>query len=143
MKTVLLIFLCITVLACRNNSQTQNEKETNAGDTAFNVHDDHEKKETKVELDNGNKWTANAETIEGINKMISILKKFPENSKPEDYALLKNELDAEFNFMLQSCTMTGEAHEQLHNYLLPMREMIQNLHSDNIVPSRENVNSLK
>ena len=40
---------------------------------------------------------------------------------------LRQELDKEFNVILQKCTMTGEAHNQLHNYLLPLKEQYEQL----------------
>jgi len=85
--------------------------------------------QTMVQLNNGTKWKANAETTEGINNMIAIISKFQEGENAADYPLLKNTLEAEFKLIFDRCTMTGEAHDQLHNYLIPLKEMLSRLDS--------------
>src|SRR5690606_14851113 len=74
----------------------------------------------EVKLDNGEKWIANVETTEGIDNMLSIIEK-EESKETSDYVALKGSLDKEFNVVLEKCTMTGESHDQLHNYLLPLK----------------------
>ena len=39
-----------------------------------------------------------------------------------DSKKLSESLEQEFTIILQKCTMTGVAHEQLHNFLLPFRK---------------------
>jgi len=34
---------------------------------------------------------------------------------------------AEFTGIFQKCTMKGESHNQLHNFLLPLKEMLEKL----------------
>ena len=96
-----------------------------------------------IKLDNGKKWVANKETTEGINNMISYLNGLPATPATEDYTRLKQKLEAEFNQILQRCTMTGEAHNQLHNYLIPMTEYFRQLDSGDPKLSEQNVAALK
>ena len=49
-------------------------------------------------------------------------------------------LKAEFEMIFKKCTMTGEAHEQLHNYLIPLKTKIENL---SVKISDENTEELK
>lgn len=44
-----------------------------------------------------------------------------------DVAGLTGNLEKEFSGILEKCTMKGEAHEQLHNYLLPLKSKIEEL----------------
>ncbi|HUH19400.1 hypothetical protein [Albibacterium sp.] len=82
--------------------------------------------EDQVKLDNGEKWIANIETNEGIDNMLAMVKKEKSKETP-DYVMLKERLDKEFNVLLEKCTMTGESHDQLHNYLLPLKAKIDKL----------------
>lgn len=81
-----------------------------------------------VQLDNGKTWEANPETTEGIQAMASIVEGF--DRATGDVAVLKEELQAEFSGIFAKCTMTGEAHEQLHNYLVPVKHMLDSLGND-------------
>lgn len=78
-----------------------------------------------VQLDNGKKWEANPETTQGIEAMAAIVDGYDANTS--DAAVLKEELDAEFKEIFAKCTMTGEAHDQLHNYLLPLKKKLEAL----------------
>lgn len=84
---------------------------------------------SSVALNNGTKWKANPETTAGINNMIKILSDFQESENAADYQALQKNLNQEFNLILKNCTMEGEAHEQLHNYLMPLKELIGKLSS--------------
>ncbi len=76
-----------------------------------------------VTLDNGQRWQANPETTSGIATMVGILKAYDPASG--DPAALKTALEEEFGLIFERCTMEGEAHEQLHNYLLPIHHQLR------------------
>lgn len=86
--------------------------------------------ELKVELNEGKKWKANPETTQGIQNMKEIINQFDENSRIQVYKSLSEELESEFTMIFQRCTMKGEAHNQLHNYLIPLKDYIKGLRSD-------------
>jgi len=75
-----------------------------------------------VELNEGTKWKVNIETIEGIKQMQVICAANAVYIK--DVAPVSKALIDEFNLIFEKCTMTGPAHEQLHNYLLPLKAHI-------------------
>ena len=78
-----------------------------------------------VKLDNGQRWKANPETTTGIANMVGILDTYdPSSGDPKD---LKAALDDEFKLIFERCTMTGESHEQLHNYLIPIHHALADL----------------
>jgi hypothetical protein len=85
-----------------------------------------------VQLNNGAKWEANLETTRGIDVMRGILIEFPANPTVEDYRGLNKKLAVEFQNILQRCTMSGEAHEQLHNYLMPLKGMIDKMGTETL-----------
>ncbi len=76
-----------------------------------------------VELDNGQRWKANPETTTGIASMVDILGAYDPVSG--DPAELKAALEEEFGLIFERCTMEGEAHNQLHNYLLPIHHQLR------------------
>lgn len=76
-----------------------------------------------LKLDNGEKWVANIETQIGVIKMDSIINTFKTIGN-EDYASLGETLSEQTSFIIKSCNMTGEAHDQLHVVLVPMLDEI-------------------
>jgi len=80
-----------------------------------------------VELNNGAKWEANVETTNEIGAMVGMVKELSENAALEDYRGVQKRLAVSFQTILQKCTMKGEAHNQLHNYLMPLKEKIDKL----------------
>ncbi|MDG2193478.1 MAG: hypothetical protein P8K77_01225 [Polaribacter sp.] len=85
-----------------------------------------------VSLDSTKLWIANTETTEGVKKMQSIMSNFSEEEDVVAYTSLKKELEVEFTNIFQKCTMKGEAHNQLHNYLKPMVDIFEGLESSNL-----------
>lgn len=78
-----------------------------------------------VSLNDGQLWEANAETTQGIKNMQQLIDSYSKvNGNPEE---IINGLKAEFSMIFKKCTMTGEAHEQLHNYLIPLKTKIDGL----------------
>lgn len=76
-----------------------------------------------VTLHNGQRWKANPETTSGIANMAGILGDYdPATGDPK---ALKAALEEEFGLIFERCTMTGEAHEQLHRYLLPIHHQLR------------------
>lgn len=84
-----------------------------------------------VQLNNGQKWEANRETTEGIRMMIERVEFFKKEGS-EDYSALQANLQSDFQMIFQKCTMKGEAHDQLHNYLLPLKKELDELSAVNL-----------
>jgi hypothetical protein len=74
-------------------------------------------------LNNNKKWTANEETYIGMKRIDSILK---DNSFLDGKSLGET-LSKQTSYIIESCDMTGEAHDQLHLVLLPILEEITDL----------------
>lgn len=140
MKRILLYITVFSILiSCKNTSEKEIETkaepiiektvQTSEGD--------------KVELDHGNLWEANDDTTVGINKMKNRLSSFSETENTSAYLILKESLEADFTELFQKCTMKGEAHNQLHNYLLPMIDLFEGIESSEIATCTKNFNGLK
>jgi len=146
-KTIFSIGIAIALLtACQSNSNqpaNQNDGAVTKQDTASNLKTEKHESEVKEEdgeragklgLNNGNKWKANAETTEGIKKMMNLVNEYLKKGDTDSQKLGES-LEKEFTTVLQKCTMTGEAHEQLHNYLLPLKAKFDRLKETNNVES--------
>lgn len=124
---ILAILATVLVVSCNNNKNKKRE-------IAKPVQTEEETHESEgiLELNNGNLWMANTETTEGIQKMTQLIANFTDTENMEAYPELKLKLEAEFGTIISKCTMTGEAHDQLHTYLLPMKPLFKDLAAEDL-----------
>lgn len=94
-------------------------------------------------LDNGQKWKANPETTTGVANMVQLAQSFTDTGKSSAYAVLKTQLEDEFTLIFKQCTMKGEAHNQLHTFLLPLKPLFKELASSNLSTRKESLAKLK
>jgi len=99
------------------------------------------RREAGLTLNDGAKWKANAETTTGINNMIRYMSEFDVEDASNNYAQLYSQLNHEYTMIFQNCTMEGEAHNQLHFFLIPIKGMLVQLNSD--VPQLQKENFAK
>lgn len=95
-----------------------------------------------LQLNNGNLWVANLETTEGIDNMKLLIKSFSERDNMEAYATIKQNLEKEFGTIIAKCTMTGEAHNQLHKYLIPMKDLFDGLEASDLDTRKASLNNI-
>jgi hypothetical protein len=79
-----------------------------------------------ISLNNGDKWQVNAEMKPHIEKGKKILQEY-QSSGGSDYKALAEKLENQNAELIKSCTMDGESHNQLHNWLLPHMKLISKL----------------
>lgn len=136
-KTILSLAILSALLISCNETKHKHEN-TDTVETTEGVHE-HEMEEmaaethamdnawvNEIKLDNGNKWEANLETNEGVDKMLNLVK----TSDPktvEDYHALASKLNEEKNYVVKKCTMEGPSHDNLHVFLHPLIEKIEAL----------------
>lgn len=97
-----------------------------------------------VQLDNGKRWQANPETTSGIAEMQAILARYEGRGADADARqALREELEAAFQNIFKQCTMKGEAHNQLHNYLLPMKPLFEKIDGADAAESEAAIRELK
>lgn len=70
------------------------------------------------------KWEANDATLQGIRNMKLFVKQSQERPGTTG---LKELLEMEYKEIFKECTMKGEAHNALHDYLFPLKERIDGL----------------
>lgn len=104
----------------------------------------HHGKAEAVQLDNGKRWIANPETTVGITDMLAILVKYEgQTADVTSRKAMRVELETAFQGIFKQCTMTGPAHDQLHNYLLPMKALFEKIDGDNTTEAEIAIGQLK
>jgi len=105
---------------------------------------DHHGKAESVQLDSGKRWVANPETTSGIADMQAILVKYEgQTTDVASRKAMRVELETAFQGIFKQCTMKGPAHDQLHNYLLPMKALFEKIESDNNSEAEAAISQLK
>ena len=116
-NTLIIVVMLLSCYSCKNDtSKTETQ-------SAINLEG--------LTLNNSEKWIANEETHIGMQRIDSILK----NNSSSDGKTLGNLLSKETSYIIKSCDMTGEAHDQLHVVLVPILEEITDI-KDNTNPSK-------
>ncbi len=120
MKRELIVLTALLSLLFSNC--TSDEKNSHNESESTNAHQTM-KHEAPILLNDGNKWKVNEEMLPHIEKSELVFKNF----KEEDYQMLSEEMMKHTNNLIQSCTMDGESHDELHKWLHPHIELIKEL----------------
>lgn len=136
-QLILAVAVVFFTISCKNTSENKPIQEQ-----PQQTEEQHHNTVEELKLNNGNLWEANPETTEGINTMLQLMADFTEVENKEAYATLKQNLEAQFKNIITQCTMTGEAHDQLHVFIVPMKDLFNGLTSTDIEKSKEHFNKL-
>jgi len=129
MKFTYLIICSSLLFSCANNESEEiavKEEEQFIIAEEEPVHE-HAAEEAIV-LDNGEKWVVVPEMLAFIRTMEKAVADFSENKRPttEDYTALAVLLDENIRELTSNCTMEGQAHDELHKWLVPFIELSEN-----------------
>lgn len=80
----------------------------------------------KLELNDGQKWLVNEEMKPHVLAGSHLVNQFLEN-EDDDFKRLVQELTEQNNQLIESCTMKGKSHDELHKWLHPHLEMTKKL----------------
>ena len=108
MKTTIISIFTFSILliGCENNSKKETKPKVE--------NEEHEHSEnTKIELNNGQKWAVKPEMLVHIRIMETEVNLF-KKSETKDYKLLAKKLQENIDSLTSNCTMTGKAHDELH-----------------------------
>lgn len=133
--------LSVTILATLLIVSCNQNKKQQPAEPIQTIEESHES-EKVLQLNNGDLWMANAETTEGIQKMTQLMANFTATENMEASRELKSTLEAEFGNIISKCTMTGAAHDQLHNYLLPMKPLFKDLAAEDLETRKSGLEKL-
>ena len=140
MKFQLLIILSLflSIVACEGGNENRREEKAKT-----EAQEAPAKSKNDLVLNNGKRWSANPETTAGVNNMMNLMNSFAGYDNIDSYNTLSDSLNSEFNQILNQCTMDGAAHDQLHNFLFPMKEKFEKLSSRDLNEAKSAFNDLK
>lgn len=133
MKTLFSLIVIISFISFGGCKHKHNEEESSP-------------KIEPVQLDHGKKWKADQQTNEGVAKMQSLVNAFKKdtpNPGIEDYKRLNSQLQVELDSIFKKCAMTGEAHQQLHNFLVGVIKELNVLKEDDLKASKQAFHTLE
>lgn len=117
------VLVCFTIISCVEGDKKK------ASSVSSELHQGSQEGYLNLKLNNNSKWQANIETTEGVKEMQNLVSTFIKEDS-NDYLTLKEQLETKFAYIFEKCTMKGESHDQLHNYLYPMKTLFENLAKD-------------
>lgn len=79
-----------------------------------------------INLNDGEKWKVNAAMLTPILEAEKLLDAYIQNNST-DYKTLAKELDEKNQNLISNCTMKGKSHDELHKWLHPHLELVDEL----------------
>ncbi len=143
-KLITVLAITLSLFSCGNTSEKKEVKEETTKETevATKTEAEQHNSDEELTLNNGKRWEANLETTEGVKMLQMQLKGFSGKESVEAYATLTKELETTFAEIFAKCTMKGEAHNQLHNFLKPMLELFDGMKSGDLNESKKSYDIL-
>jgi len=84
----------------------------------FSFAQEHDHSKEAIELNNGKKWKVDSNMMTHIKQMESDVKTTT-SAKNKDFSTLNTQLLKGIAALTSNCTMTGQAHDELHKWLVP------------------------
>ncbi|MDD2983462.1 MAG: hypothetical protein PHQ74_08740 [Crocinitomicaceae bacterium] len=139
---VALSFL-FAVSSCNNDKHDEKGHDQEHHATDPHAGHDHGDVEDELVLNEGKKWKMNPEMLTIIRSMEKDVNTFS-SEKLADMQTLGTKLDGQVNELTSSCTMEGQAHDELHKWLLPFIHDIKHLkEAANDAEGKETMDDLK
>ena len=121
-KTTLLVTIAVLLISCNTkvkdnkNAEFQTKKHEHSNDEA-------------IQLNDGKKWKVDDNMMVSIRNMEKDVVSFDKENL-ENYQLLAANLKKNLDLLTSNCTMTGQAHDELHKWLLPFIDLVDNFSTD-------------
>ena len=87
---------------------------------------DHNHNQETISFDNGQKWSVHENMMVHIQQMVTDVEATAAQGT-KDYQALGKKLLANIDLLTSDCTMKGQAHEELHKWLLPFIALANDL----------------
>ena len=113
-KTITITTICIFIFSCSN---TSNEK--------IKEHQ-HNTEKLTIELNSGEKWNVDANMMTHIRNMENDVISFS-GAELKDYHFLAKKLQSNVDLLTSNCTMKGKAHDELHKWLVPYIDLVNEM----------------
>ena len=124
MKTTIII-LAGSILLFSCNIATKEQEKAKTENVTQEPEHQHDKNET-IELNKGERWKVDENMITHIRNMENDVSVFKGTTLTE-YKTLSENLQKNVDLLTSNCTMKGKAHDELHKWLLPYIDLVQEL----------------
>jgi len=124
MKTIIII-LAGSILLFSCNIATKEQEKAKTENVTQEPEHQHDKNET-IELNKGERWKVDENMITHIRNMENDVSVFKGTTLTE-YKTLSENLQKNVDLLTSNCTMKGKAHDELHKWLLPYIDLVQEL----------------
>lgn len=121
--TILIPVISLFLFSCGNTSKEKPKEQT---ETVTHKEHQHDEESEIIELNNGEKWKVDANMLTHIRTMENDVISFAKVEQ-KDYKVLSEKLQASIDLLTSNCTMTGQAHDELHKWLLPYMDLVEEL----------------
>jgi|SRR5680860_913494 len=129
-------YITFGLIALLMSCNTSNNTDENTENKTVQKEEQISKEETStISLNDGEKWKVNEEMLPHIEKSEIVFKAF----EGEDHDQLSKDMMVHTNNLIQSCTMDGASHDELHNWLHPHLELLKSLSSANPQKAKEEI----
>ena len=142
-KLRILTVLTIFLFACKKEKTIIKKQQVVSKQTQKQEANEHHHEDTKIVLLNGEKWQVDKPMMQHIKNIKFDVMQFTGNSLKE-YQLLAKKIDTNLELLTSNCTMTGQAHDELHKWLVPFLEKAENFsNSTTTKQAKENYEIIK
>ena len=126
MKNVFVLGIGVLLFwSCGNPEKATSAKETEIHTEAHEANHYNESSDP-LELNDGERWVVNEEMKPFVAKQEELLNTYTRTNQT-DHQELASQLQEQNELLIQSCTMTGKSHDELHKWLHPHMETVQAL----------------
>lgn len=116
-KIFIIISSIILIIACNNQTEKKEVKEAPIAAIIKHI------ESNAIALNNGEKWKLDDKMLVHIRNMENDINSF-KNTSNSDYKELAKKLQSNLDLLTSNCTMKGQAHDELHKWLLPYIDLV-------------------
>lgn len=125
LKITTILLSVFFLFSCNDKAKNETSETNQTTETEVHNHSDDE----AIQLDGDKKWKVDDNMMAHIQNMEKDIASF-DNSKPENYQVLADNLKENLDLLTSNCTMKGQAHDELHKWLLPYLELVDDFSKD-------------
>lgn len=123
-KTFTTLIAVIVMLLVYSNETIGSSNSNLSSITSTEVAPQHDHQNETIALNNGQKWIVDNNMMVHIRNMEKDINSF-ESKNSNDYSILSKKLKSNIELLTSNCTMKGQAHDELHKWLLPYIDLVK------------------
>ncbi|HUH74139.1 MAG TPA: hypothetical protein VLZ75_07000 [Chitinophagales bacterium] len=124
MKKIFIVAISSFVFwSCNNTNETSHDHQEAMSHEEEHHHDESTE---ALQLNHGERWLVNDEMKPFVENGEVLVNNYLSNNQT-DYQNLSAQIKEQNQLLIKSCTMDGESHDELHKWLHPHMELIEDL----------------